>query len=77
MQWVVGGGGGGGREGVESLESHFAAKGPMQRYYFRTTDTEAESKCAFGKPNKKELRYKNIWGCVFWNPIQAGKPICC
>lgn len=49
----------------EHLESHLAAKGSMQRYYFRTIDAEAESKCAFGKP----IRYKNIWVCVFWNPI--------
>lgn len=50
----------------ESLQSHLAAKGLN---YFRIIDTEAESKCVFGKPNKKEMRYKNIWGCIFWNPI--------
>lgn len=32
----------------------FRTKGSKQGYYFRTTGTEAESKYAFGKPNKKE-----------------------
>lgn len=49
----------------EGLGSHLAANRVMQRYYFRTTGTEAGSKCAFSKPNKKELRLKKNIPAVF------------